>query len=377
MKAATVAVQRPAGAKLLVIDARGTIRHRARRDLVDLLRRGDVVIANDAATLPASLSGWHLRTGCPIEVRLAARKTISAEDVADFIAVVFGEGDFRARTEDRPEPPAVRSGDELELGPLRARVVRVLQHPRLLSLRFEGTAREIWNGLVHHGRAIQYSHLEEPLAMWDTWTPIAGPPVAFEPPSAGFALSWRVLASMKGRGIHFGTITHAAGISSTGDPALDAQLPFDEPYRIPRSTADLIRNARVMGGRVVAVGTTVVRALEHAAAPGGNVRHGEGVATQRIGPFTRLRVVDAVLSGTHERGSSHYELLHAFADEDTLRRMDGELNSMGYRTHEFGDSVFIEGTRRQEPEARSQKVVTLTGPAIEVLTTAAGWVEGC
>jgi S-adenosylmethionine:tRNA ribosyltransferase-isomerase len=312
---------------------------------VDLLHRGDVVIANDAATLPASLSGWHLRTGCPIEIRLAARKTVSAGDVTDFIAVVFGEGDFRTRTEDRPAPPAVRAGDELELGPLRAQVVRVLQHPRLVSLRFKGTARELWKGLVHHGRAIQYSHLEGPLAIWDTWTPIAGPPVAFEAPSAGFALNWSVLASMKDRGIDFGTITHAAGISSTGDPALDSQLPFDEPYQIPRSTAHLIRTARVTGGRVVAVGTTVVRALEHAAVAGGNVRHGEGVATQKIGPATRLRVVDAILSGTHEPGSSHYELLRAFADAHTLRRMDIELNSMGYRTHEFGDSVFIERNR--------------------------------
>jgi S-adenosylmethionine:tRNA ribosyltransferase-isomerase len=345
MKAATAAVQRPGGAKVLVIDARGTIRHRARRDFVDLLRRGDVVIANDAATFPASLSGWHLRTGRPIEVRLAARKTVSAGDVADFIAVLFGEGDFRTRTEDRPNPPAVRAGDELELGPLRARVVRVLQHPRLLSLRFKGTAREIWEGLVHHGRAIQYSHLEGPLAIWDTWTPIAGPPVAFEAPSAGFALSWGVLESMKNRGIHVGTITHAAGISSTGDPALDAQLPFDEPYRIPRSTAHLIRTARVTGGRVVAVGTTVVRGLEHAAVAGGNVRDGDGMATQKIGPSTRLRVVDAILSGTHEPGSTHYELLGAFAGEHTLRRMDNQLNSMGYRTHEFGDSVFIERSR--------------------------------
>jgi len=342
MKAATAAAQRPASAKLLLIDARGRISHHARRDFVDLLRRDDVVIANDAATIPASLSGRHRRTGSSIEVRLAARKNVRAADVTDFIAVAFGEGDFRTRTEDRPQPPAFRPGDELELGPLRAHVAQVLQHPRLIALRFKGAERDIWEGLADHGRAIQYSHLQEPLALWDIWTPIAGPPVAFEAPSAGFTLDWSVLASMKARGIRFGTITHAAGISTTGDPELDALLPFDEPYRIPRSTAHLIRTARAAGGRVVAIGTTVVRALEHAAIRGGKVRDGEGVATQRIGPFTQLRVVDAILSGTHEPGSSHYELLRAFVDEHMLQIMNDELNSAGYRTHEFGDSVLIE-----------------------------------
>jgi S-adenosylmethionine:tRNA ribosyltransferase-isomerase len=72
------------------------------------------------------------------------------------------------------------------------------------------------------------------------------------------------------------------------------------------------------------------------------VRAGEGVATQRIGRSTRLRIVDAILSGTHEPGTSHYELLRAFVDDQTLRRMDQELNARAYRTHEFGDSVFVE-----------------------------------
>ena len=95
----------------------------------------------------------------------------------------------------------------------------------------------------------------------------------------------------------------------------------------------------------MAIGTTVVRALEHAAARDGIVRPGEGLATQRIGPSTRLRIVDAILSGTHERGSSHYELLRAFADDALLGRIDAELEGHSYRTHEFGDSVFVEGMR--------------------------------
>jgi len=178
--------------------------------------------------------------------------------------------------------------------------------------------------------------------LWDVWTRVAGPPVAFEPPSAGFALDWHALAEMRARGAEFATITHAAGISSTGDEELDRLLPFDEPYRIPEATAGAVRRAKSQGGRVVAVGTTVVRALEHAAAAGGGVRAGEGLATQRLGPSSRLRVVDAILSGTHEPGTSHYELLRAFLDDATLRRTSEELDARGYRTHEFGDSVLIQ-----------------------------------
>jgi S-adenosylmethionine:tRNA ribosyltransferase-isomerase len=101
------------------------------------------------------------------------------------------------------------------------------------------------------------------------WTPIAALPVAFEPPSAGFALDWKFLRALRDRGAEFATITLAAGISSTGDPALDAHLPFDEPYRIPATTASAIRRTRTRGGRVVAIGTTVVRALEHSAGRSG------------------------------------------------------------------------------------------------------------
>jgi S-adenosylmethionine:tRNA ribosyltransferase-isomerase len=344
MIAADRAVQRPPDARLLVVDARRRIGHAPRSALVEFLRRGDLVVANDAATLPASLRGVHGATGAPVEVRLAGRPSLRPEDVNRFSAVVFGGGDFRTRTEDRAAPPPLAHGDRLVLGPLRATVERLLGHARLVSLLFDGSPDEVWAGLARHGRPIQYAHVPAPLALWDVWTRIAGPPVAFEPPSAGFALDWRALAAMRGRGVEFETITHAAGISSTGDDELDRLLPFDEPYRIPSATAAAVRRAKARGGRVVAVGTSVVRALEHAAAADGTVRAREGVATQRIGPASCLRVVDAILSGTHERGTSHYELLLAFLDEETLGRATAELDAHGYLTHEFGDSVLIERT---------------------------------
>ncbi|HWT03010.1 MAG TPA: S-adenosylmethionine:tRNA ribosyltransferase-isomerase [Pyrinomonadaceae bacterium] len=345
MIAADRAIQRPPNAKLLVVDAHKHIGHAPRSAFVEFLRAGDLVVANDAATLPASLRGVHAATGAPVEVRLAGRPSLDPEDVCRFSAVVFGAGDFHTRTEDRPAPPRLAPGDRLILGPLSATVERLLGHARLVSLLFGGGADEVWAGLARHGRPIQYAHLAEPLALWDVWTRIAGPPVAFEPPSAGFALDWHALATMRGRGVEFETITHAAGISSTGDEALDRLLPFDEPYRIPVATARAVSRTRARGGRVVAVGTSVVRALEDAAVGEGRVRAGCGLATQRLGRTSRLRVVDVILSGTHEQGTSHYELLRAFLDDATLERTSVELDARGYRTHEFGDSVLIERAR--------------------------------
>src|SRR5688500_7445017 len=342
MIAADRPTQRPSTARLLHVDEHGDVRHLPRSKLIELLRPGDVVIANDAATLPASLPGTHVPTGRVVEVRLAGKPSLAPRDAHRFIAVLFGAGDHLTCTEDRPLPPSINAGDELQLGELRARVERLLDHPRLIQLHFDATPEELWRGLATHGRPIQYAHMSEPLALWDVWTSIAGAPVAYEPPSAGFVLDWQMLAAFEQQGIEFATLTHAAGISSTGDPELDRKLPLDEPYRIPVATEEAIAAAMCEGRRTVAIGTTVVRALEDSAATYGSVAAGSGMARLRLGPQTRLRVVDAILSGTHEPGTSHHDLLHAFADKEALRLADDALNSAGYRSHEFGDSVLIE-----------------------------------
>ncbi|ROZ62922.1 S-adenosylmethionine:tRNA ribosyltransferase-isomerase [Ramlibacter sp. WS9] len=350
MKAAHLPSQRAPGARLLVVDSAGGLRHTSRSRLADFLNPGDVLVANDAATLPASLSGVHSRTGRAIEVRLAGRRSLAVDDVRDFTAVVFGAGDYRTRTEDRPSPPALQAGDVLVLGPLRAIVLRLQGHPRLVSLRFEGDVDAIWAGIARHGRPIQYAHVQPPLALWDVWTRVAALPVAFEPPSAGFVLDWSLLSALKARGVVFETLTHAAGISSTGDDELDARLPLDEPYDVPQATVRAIESASERGGRVVALGTTVTRALEHAGS-NGPLRAGSGVADQRLGPGTQLNVVDAIISGTHEPGTSHYELLRAFAGDGVLRHAAQEMERAGYLTHEFGDTVLIEAAFSRLPKA--------------------------
>ncbi|HEX4597822.1 MAG TPA: S-adenosylmethionine:tRNA ribosyltransferase-isomerase [Burkholderiaceae bacterium] len=120
-----------------------------------------------------------------------------------------------------------------------------------------------------------------------------------------------------------------------------------------RFNSSAIRDAGRRNSRIVAVGSTVVRALEHAALLGPEVLTGEGLATQVLGAGSPLRVVDALLSGTHQKGSSHHELLRAFVDDRTLERTDEELELYGYLTHEFGDSVFV---ARPLPEKIAQPV---------------------
>jgi S-adenosylmethionine:tRNA ribosyltransferase-isomerase len=328
-------------AKLLVIDEHGRLSSRHAADLPSLLRAGDLVVANDAATMPASLTGTHVRTGRPVELRLAGRRSLAGRDADRFIAVTFGAGDYRTPTERRPDPPRFSKGDDLLLGPLHATVLEIVGHQRLVELGFNHPAAVVWEGIARHGRPIQYAYMPDPLATWDTWTSIASLPVAFEPPSAGFVLDWATLRRIRSRGAQFATVTHAAGISSTGDAKLDALLPFDEPYSIPPPTATLIRGTQLRGNRVVAIGTTTVRALEDAARVHGVVAPGNGLATHRIGEESDLRVVDAIVTGLHEHGSSHYELLRAFQTDSALEQMLGEAKGGDYRAHEFGDTVFI------------------------------------
>ncbi|HET9046432.1 MAG TPA: S-adenosylmethionine:tRNA ribosyltransferase-isomerase [Casimicrobiaceae bacterium] len=345
MIAATQPSQRPFDARLLVVDRRGHIAERPRAEWTELFTRGDVIVANDAATIPASLSGTHIATGAPIELRLAARRSLDPHDIARWTAVVFGAGDWRTRTENRPLPPPLAVGDRLALGPLTAEIVAQHGHPRLVTIRFDATPEIFWKGLLAHGRVVQYAHLAAALALWDVQAPIAAHPVALEPPSAGFAIDWRSLRALRARGVGFATLTHAAGLSSTGDDALDARFPLPEPYAIPAVTARAIAAVRRANGRVIAVGTTVVRALEHAARRDGVVKAGPGLADIYIDARFRLRIVDAIFTGTHEVASSHHALLRAFVDAETLRHVDLSLELGQFRTHEFGDSVLVERTR--------------------------------
>ncbi|MFN7972635.1 MAG: S-adenosylmethionine:tRNA ribosyltransferase-isomerase [Acidobacteriota bacterium] len=305
-------------------------------DLPRLLVPGDVLVVNDAATIPASLAGTTA-TGAAIEARLMARL-----GAWTFAAVLFGAGDWRARTEDRPAPPRLAAGDALRFGDLDGRIARVWpESPRLVDLALGSEIEELAVAIQRHGRPIQYSYVKGDLAPWHVQTLFGARPWAFEPPSAGRPLTWGLLRALRARGVALATVTHAAGISSTGDASLDALLPLPERYDIPRRTVTAVSAAKAAGRKVVAAGTSVVRALEGCFASHGRLVTGEGVTDLRLGPGFRPRVVDALFTGMHEPGTSHFELLRAFIDDALLARAHARAESGGYLGHEMGDSSLI------------------------------------
>src|SRR5262252_1638457 len=188
------------------------------------------------------------------------------------MAVLFGPGDWRTRTESRSAPPYVLEGQSVVVAGLDAQVIRVSPiSPRLVQLEFHAAADAFWKAVYQRGRPVQYAHLAEELPLWHVQTSYAGRPWAVEMPSAGRPLRWSLLLQLRRQGVFVVSLTHAAGLSSTGDAALDGVLPLAEHFEIPQATAEVISQAKRSGGRVVAVGTTVVRALEGSFAQRGHL----------------------------------------------------------------------------------------------------------
>jgi len=315
-------------------------------DLAALLRPGDLLVLNDAATLPASLTGTT-SGGAAIELRLAA-----GNEDGSWLAVTFGAGDWRTRTEDRPAPPALAVGARVHLDGVDARVVVVdAASPRFVTLRFEAEGAALWRALYRAGRPVQYAHAAAPLALWDVQTAYGARPWAVEAPSAGFALSWELLLALRGRGVELARITHAAGLSSTGDPRLDARLPLCERFEVTPGAAAAVNLARARGGRIIAAGTTVTRALESAVGQDGAVSPSAGVTCRRLGPEAPPRVVDGLLTGLHDAGTSHYALLGGFVSRELMDRGLAAAATAGCLGHEFGDVALVvpERARRALP----------------------------
>lgn len=320
--------------RLLVIDPRtDRFFHREVGELPSLLRAGDVVVLNDSATLPASLHGTM--NGAAVELRLVAR-----DDEITFRAILFGAGDWRTRTEDRPPPPRTLAPTAARFGELDAIVTSTELHPRLVRVRFT-SAEDLVPRLFRAGKHVQYAHVRDELHAWHVQTAFASRPWSFEMPSASRPLGWSLLDKVRARGVTLAKLTHAAGLSSTGDDTLDALLPLDERYDIPPETVEAIARARANGGRVLAVGTTVVRALEGSFAANDQLRAGVGVTSLRIGPGFVPRVTDGVFTGMHEAGTSHARLMSAYCPLVLLDRAWNDAASRGYLGHEFGDSTLI------------------------------------
>ena len=341
MRAATA--PRPAkDVRILVIDGgSGDMRVVTSAELPDLFEPGDLLVVNDAATLPASLTGRTAR-GEDVELRLVAQN-----GDRQWTAALFGGGSFRTRTEDRPAPPRVAPGDRLLFASgLTARVEGFRpETSRLVEIELavegepDAPAARVWAALYRAGRPVQYAYVPDPLALWDIQNVYAGRPWAVEMPSAGRALRVATLLELQRRGVEIARVTHAAGLSSIGDATLDALLPLPERNEVAEETWEAIARARRRGGRVVAIGTSTVRALE------GGARDGRrsGVTDLRIGPGTRRAIVDAVLTGVHDADTSHHALLGAFASIPLLERALTRAEEEGLLGHELGDACLVWG----------------------------------
>jgi len=331
-------VERSAGRLLLLDVANGTIGDRRPAELPGLLHAGDLLVLNDAATLPASLRGSAGARQEAIELRLLGR-----EPDGSWRAVAFGAGDWTTPTERRAAPPLLRAGARLQLGALSGQIEEVSAlSPRLWRVRFDLEGAAFWSALYRSGRPVQYSYLARPLELWDVQTAYGAQPWAVEAPSAGYPLDASLLLALRQRGVQLASITHAAGLSATGDPEIDAALPLAERTLVPERTVAAIAGARAAGRRVLAVGTSVVRALEgRALEGGGELRAGEATTSLLLGPGYRCQIVDGLLTGMHDPSESHYALLQAFAPRELLDRAHAQAEAWGYLGHEFGDACLI------------------------------------
>ncbi|HYQ14236.1 MAG TPA: S-adenosylmethionine:tRNA ribosyltransferase-isomerase, partial [Polyangiaceae bacterium] len=213
--------------------------------------------------------------------------------------------------------------------------------PRLLQLRFESVGASFYAALYRHAQPIQYSYAARALQLWDVQNRYAARPWAFELPSAGRPLTFEILFDIEARGARVSYVTHAASISSTGSAELDARLPLHERYEISADAAQALSWSRERGGRVIAAGTSVVRALEAAGSRSGTVEAGSGETDLRLSEAHELLAVDGLLTGLHEPGTSHFELLRAFAPRSLLLRAVEHAARTGYLQHEFGDSCLV------------------------------------
>jgi len=304
--------------------------------LSQLLTPRDLLVVNDAATLPASLFGRTAR-GDEVEVRLLEGPYESITR-----AVLFGRGDYHTPTELREAPPRLAVGDTVEIGARHLTVCSVSSlSPRLVELSWSSDAQARFALLYGAGRPVQYSYVSQPLALWDVQTTFAARPWAVEMPSAARPLSGAVLLALRARGVPIAHLTHAAGLSATGDQAIDAALPLPERYELPERTVHAVEQTHGRGGRVVAVGTSVVRALEDSAQRHGSLRAGVATAELVLDQGTVPRVVSGLLTGIHVPGESHYRLLAAFTRAETLARAAARAAEQGYRGHEFGDAALF------------------------------------
>jgi S-adenosylmethionine:tRNA ribosyltransferase-isomerase len=311
--------------RLLVAD--GRVRHARFRDLPHLLAPGDLLVVNTSATLAAALDArraddsraeLHLSTPVPGKDEHGARWVVELRRDGERV----GDG---------------RAGEELGL-PAGGRAVLLAAHlGRRLWVAQLSLPAPVPDYLARHGRPIRYGHVdgEWPLSAYQTV--FAAEPGSAEMPSAGRPFTPELITRLVARGIDLAPLTLHTGVSSLER----GEQPYPERFRVPEWTAARVNLARELGGRVIAVGTTVVRALESAAAQDGRVRPAGGWTDLVVTPERGVRALDGLVTGFHDPGASHLDLLAAVVGRDVLARAYGEAAARGYLRHEFGDVALL------------------------------------
>jgi S-adenosylmethionine:tRNA ribosyltransferase-isomerase len=303
---------------LVTYRADDRIVHARFADLPEFLRAGDLLVANDSATLPAALSARR-PDGSEIALHLSTR-------LPGRLWVV------------EPRKAEVSAGEALALpGGATATVLAPYADSRRLWVARLDLAAPFLEYLHRWGRPIAYPYVrgEWPLEMYQTV--YAAEPGSAEMPSAGRAFSPDVIEQLTHRGVGFVTLTLHTGVASLEEH----EPPYEEAYHVPPETANAVQAARAAGGQVIAVGTTVVRALESAADERGRVIASRGWTDLVITPERGVRVVDALLTGFHEPRATHLAMLEAIAGRAHLERAYRAALEGRYLWHEFGDLHLI------------------------------------
>jgi S-adenosylmethionine:tRNA ribosyltransferase-isomerase len=334
--------------RMLVATNRG-LAHRLAWQLPAVLRAGDVLVVNTSDTLPAALPGVtadgdrveaHLSTPDP-QAGAGYREVLAARGSRWIVEVRTAGplGGDPSHADRRGAQIRLTGGGVLRIdGPHPADAGR----PRLWTAELT-TPAPLLDWLGNHGDPIRYRYVSAPWRLSAYRTTYADTPGSAEMPSAGRALTPRVFRRLRARGVEVADVVLHCGVSSleSGEP------PFAEWFEVPRSTAETVRDARRDGRRVIAVGTTVVRALE-SAAEGRAVRAASGWTDLVITPERGVSTVDGLVSGWHEPAASHLTMLEAVAGRELLEASYREAVRSGYRWHEFGDLHLILPSGRPE-----------------------------
>ena len=312
----------------LMVARRGDGRtdHARFRDLPDYLEPGDVLVVNTSATLPAAIPARRA-DGTPLELHVnTAAPHLPGEDW--WVVELRGAGGATPFRDGRAGDRLTLAGDaQLEL------VVPYAGGSRLWLARVE-TAEPLPAHLARHGHPIRYGYVDHAWPLDAYQTAFALHPGSAEMPSAGRPFTPELVTRLVAGGIHVAPVVLHTGVSSPERH----ESPYPERYAVPAATADLVNAAR---GRVIAVGTTVVRALETVAAPDGSISAGEGWTGLVITPERPPRAVDGLITGWHEPAATHLLMLEAIAGDALLARSYREALERRYLWHEFGDSHLI------------------------------------